>query len=101
MKFEEHFKHGENVDKNIVKDFETTGWIQWKGTDICIDIHCKCGHSSHVDDYFMYYFECKKCGTIYRPQTTIAFEEMTGDHLEYVKTHSKNVIRTDDSPEEL
>ena len=19
------------------------GWIQWKGTGVCMDVHCKCG----------------------------------------------------------
>jgi len=20
------------------------GWVQWKGTDVCMDVHCACGH---------------------------------------------------------
>lgn len=41
------------------------GWIQWKGTDVCADIYCKCGHHSHVDSDFMYHVKCPKCGTVY------------------------------------
>lgn len=37
------------------------GWIQWKGTDVCIDIHCECGESSHYDGEFMYAVECPHC----------------------------------------
>lgn len=41
------------------------GWIQWKGTDVCIDIHCKCGEISHYDGEFMYHVKCPECKTIY------------------------------------
>lgn len=41
------------------------GWVQWKGTDACMDIHCSCGHLGHVDDYFAYYVKCPKCGKQY------------------------------------
>lgn len=40
-------------------------WIQWKGTDVCMDIHCKCGQHSHVDADFAYNVKCPKCGTVY------------------------------------
>lgn len=41
------------------------GWIQWKGTDVCMDIHCKCGELSHVDASFTYNVKCPSCGTVY------------------------------------
>lgn len=41
------------------------GWIQWKGTDVCMDVHCKCGHLGHVDGDFMYEIQCENCGTKY------------------------------------
>jgi phage FluMu protein Com len=41
------------------------GWIQWKGTDVCMDIHCKCGEHSHIDAEFVYFIQCPKCKTIY------------------------------------
>lgn len=37
------------------------GWIQWKGTDVCMDVHCKCGYISHVDADFTYVIQCPKC----------------------------------------
>ena len=30
------------------------GWIQWKGTDACMDIRCECGALHHFDGYFGY-----------------------------------------------
>lgn len=41
------------------------GWIQWKGTDVCMDIHCKCGALGHIDDMFAYHVKCHACGTVY------------------------------------
>ena len=44
---------------------EAHGWIQWKGTDACIDLHCKCGHLGHLDREFLYFYKCKACGAKY------------------------------------
>ncbi len=41
------------------------GWIQWKGTNVCMDIHCKCGEMTHVDDEFTYHIKCVKCKRVY------------------------------------
>lgn len=40
-------------------------WIQWKGTDVCCDIHCSCGYHSHFDGDFMYFIRCPKCQTVW------------------------------------
>jgi hypothetical protein len=41
------------------------GWIQWKGTDVCMDVHCSCGGTMHVDADFLYYLQCPYCGQVY------------------------------------
>ena len=41
------------------------GLIQFRGTDICMDVHCKCGCHSHIDGCFVYFLECPECGVIY------------------------------------
>lgn len=41
------------------------GWIQWKGTDVCMDIHCTCGELCHIDDDFVYYIQCPHCNRVY------------------------------------
>lgn len=52
------------ISFNIDKD--SHGWIQWKGTDACIDIHCKiCNHMTHIDDSFTYYIQCPYCKTVF------------------------------------
>jgi len=40
-------------------------WIQWKGTDVCMDFNCACGKSSHVDADFAYNIKCPYCGRFY------------------------------------
>lgn len=56
-------ENGRKISFDPVKD--PHGWIQWKGTDVCMDIHCSCGCHSHVDKDFTYYVKCPKCGRMY------------------------------------
>lgn len=63
------------------------GWIQWKGTDVCIDIHCKCGALAHFDGDFMYHIKCPYCGQIY---------EVNG-HIELIPIAEKDL----DDPMEI
>ena len=44
---------------------EPHGWIQWKGTDVCMDVHCACGEHTHIDSSFTYHIKCGKCGQVY------------------------------------
>lgn len=37
-------------------------YIQWKGTDLCMDFDCSCGNSFHIDEYFCYVIKCLACG---------------------------------------
>lgn len=41
------------------------GWIQWKGTNVCMDIHCTCGCLSHIDASFAYHVVCPACNQVY------------------------------------
>jgi len=41
------------------------GWIQWKGTDVCMDCYCKCGQHFHIDSTFAYYVKCPTCKAVY------------------------------------
>lgn len=56
-----------------------SGWIQWKGTNVCMDVYCKCGCHSHIDADFAYYFECPKCKTVY----------MLNGHIELIEIEQK------------
>lgn len=72
---------------------KTSGWIQWKGTNVCMDVHCaKCGHHSHLDIDFAYHVICPKCKTVYfcnghiemieleeKPDSCVVMETALGD----------------------
>ena len=50
-------------------------FIQWKGTDICMDFYCECGVHNHYDGYFAYYIECSGCKQIYKLDTKVMMEK--------------------------
>lgn len=57
------------------------GWIQWKGTDVCIDIHCICGVMLHFDGDFMYYVKCGSCGRFYECDGHITLHEIPAEEI--------------------
>lgn len=59
------------------------GWIQWKGTDICMDVYCACGESSHVDAEFVYFVRCPHCKAVYwvSPHVVLEPVEYSGDDV--------------------
>lgn len=68
------------------------GWIQWKGTNVCIDIHCFCGKLSHVDGDFLYFFECE-CGKRYglsgyvqMTEIPPEYDDVEGTGVGYIKS---------------
>ena len=40
-------------------------FIQWKGTDVCMDFSCECGANCHFDGYFAYTVKCPHCSTVW------------------------------------
>jgi len=52
------------ADCNIYRD-SPHGWLQWKGTDACMDVHCICGELSHIDGDFLYAVRCPACKRCY------------------------------------
>lgn len=60
----------------LVKMVTYNNFIQWKGTDICMDFYCECGHQNHYDGYFAYHVICAKCRQIYKLATSIKMEKV-------------------------
>ena len=54
-------------------------WVQWKGTDVCMDVYCKCGSHCHVDASFTYFVKCSYCGTVY----------MCNGHIELIEVQKE------------
>ncbi|WP_319502559.1 hypothetical protein [uncultured Draconibacterium sp.] len=63
--------------KMFQKHNDFDGFIQWKGTDVCMDFHCECGQHNHYDGYFGYEVKCKKCGTHYAPSCNVEMIKIT------------------------
>ncbi len=55
------------------------GWIQWKGTRVCIDLHCECGALLHFDGDFLYYWVCPHCKRMWEMGTHIPMYEIPPD----------------------
>ena len=76
-------------DEMVKEDFDVKGiphgWIQWKGTDVCIDVHCECGHHGHIDEEFFYYWKCSQCGKVYKVGANIKMIPLTDDEAEELK----------------
>lgn len=54
-------------------------FLQWKGTDVCLDFHCRCGALGHFDGYHAYYVRCMRCGTVWQLPTSLIPREITAD----------------------
>lgn len=65
-----------------------SGFIQWKGTSVCMDLTCRCGQGVHLcDKSFTYFWECLKCGEVYALSSYIRMVPLTEDHKAYVKAN--------------
>jgi hypothetical protein len=61
------------------------GWIQWKGTEVCMDVHCSCGELSHVDGEFAYNVMCPRCGRVYMVNGHVELIELQEVPKRYVE----------------
>lgn len=52
-------------------------FIQWQGTDVCLDFHCyNCNTSAHYDGYFAFALQCPSCGQIYETPSVIPLKKV-------------------------
>lgn len=51
------------------------GSIQWKGTDVCVDMRCTCGQHGHIDGEFCYDYVCSNCKKQYHVGHNVALIE--------------------------
>jgi hypothetical protein len=43
----------------------TSVFVQWKGTNVCLDYYCECGVQGHFDGFFAYQLRCGACGKVF------------------------------------
>lgn len=58
-----------------------SAFIQWKGTDVCMDCFCVCGDSFHIDAEFAYAVQCPHCARRYEMSAMIEMREMVVDEV--------------------
>lgn len=63
MSEREYFVGSEPTQKAIEENPHV--FIQWKGTDACLDIRCPCGAASHYDGDFAYAVRCPQCKQVW------------------------------------
>lgn len=72
-----------------------TTFIQWKGTDLCMDFYCpKCNKHSHFDGMFAYAIRCSACGVDWKMPTDISslLVELEQGHNEPVLLDEQDCI---------
>jgi hypothetical protein len=71
------------------QDFDVSdqphGWIQWKGTDVCIDLHCECGAHCHFDGDFLYHWECPHCHAKYAIGCNVKLIKLNAEQVKHVE----------------
>ena len=55
-----------------------TRYLQWKGTNVCMDGICICGQQGHLHGDFVYFLRCPACGRVYLNPSVAALIELTG-----------------------
>ncbi len=75
------------------------GWVQWKGTDVCVDLHCACGYHGHYDGYFLYFYECPICKAKYALGQNIKLIPLTDEQAAHVATDHLG-FKTDEPDED-
>lgn len=75
---------------------ESLNFIQWKGTDVCMDFWCKCGGGGHFDGYFAYTIKCPDCGAVYQLKSSVEMTELTPDDSDFNNEHLEAINLFDD-----
>jgi hypothetical protein len=82
IKGNKHFDLSMNIE-------EPHAFIQWKGTDVCMDFWCECGAHLHFDGDFAYAVRCPHCKTIWQMPSRLFPRKADGEtypgHIEMAR----------------
>jgi len=84
-KFSQYMSWFNSAESAIAPKEAPEAFIQWKGTDVCMDIQCSCGHREHIDAEFVYRLQCSDCGKVFAVQSRIHLLEVPDEHLATAK----------------
>ena len=51
-------------------------FVQWKGTDLCMDLMCDCGGGGHFCGAFAYVIQCPSCKTYFEMPTDLPLKRI-------------------------
>ena len=69
-----------DMDWQRVKSEDTPGcFIQWKGTDVCIDLYCPCGAMGHYNGGFLYAWKCPECQAVWEMGCEVRMRRAAAD----------------------
>lgn len=68
-----------NLDEPV-HGTELKTFVQWKGTDLCMDAWCDCGGQFHVDGYFGHMVQCPFCAQVYELSTRLLVRKVDDVH---------------------
>ena len=81
------------LEDGIFKGQQTSTYIQWKGTDVCMDFTCECGALSHFDAEFLYFVKCPNCSRVFCIGTRVVAVEVLPEHAQLMKETHPDCIR--------
>lgn len=93
-KLHQLYEFGRQVDPRPEATYAS---IQHKGSDLCMDVHCKCGHHGHIDDHFCHYYQCVKCQKVYMVGAVLKLVPLRDDLVHYVLQELDGLVKRDDS----
>lgn len=76
-KHEDKFEVLREIQNAVFGEAYGHTFIQWKGTEVCCDVHCpNCGVHGHVDAEFFYHYKCPFCRRVYIVGSRVVLVEM-------------------------
>ena len=92
--FDHGFIRSDSAEKRSPHAF-----VQWKGTDVCMDFYCDCGAHCHFDGNFAYAVKCPHCQTIWEMPCFVfprkADDQTYPGHVEFAKMLEADEDRCD------
>lgn len=79
---------------------ETHAFVQWKGTDLCMDFYCECGAHCHFDGFFAYTVKCQHCNQIWEMPAYVFPRKVSAETNEYWRENAKPLEPDEDYSEE-
>lgn len=68
---------------NYAETEEPHAFVQWKGTNVCMDFHCECGAQCHFDGDFAYTVKCPHCETVWEMPFILFPRKVCSETYEY------------------